>query len=123
MAADGKVYIADGTNIRQVDENGIITTVIGHQHHRTSTWRPMPCPASDGADASVPIDQVQLNWPTELAISPLDGALHVVDDNVVLKLTNDGRVRVVAGRPMHCPPQHGKQVRKIDYPAPIWQKC
>jgi hypothetical protein len=31
VGVDGKVFIADGTNIRQVDENGIITTLIGNQ--------------------------------------------------------------------------------------------
>jgi len=109
VAADGKVYIADGTNIREVDEHGIIRTIIGHQHHR-STWRPMPChdgsqdDNSNNGGGSMPIDQVQLNWPTELAISPLDGSLHIVDDNVVLKVTEDGQVKVVAGRPLHCPP-------------------
>ena len=111
VAADGKVYIADGTNIRQVDENGIIRTIIGHQHHR-STWRPMPCGQEGNEEAgggSMPIDQVQLNWPTELAISPLDGSLHIVDDNVILKVTNDGQVKVVAGRPLHCPPPRARQ--------------
>ena len=41
---------------------------------------------------------------SELAISPLDNSLHFIDDNVVLKLTSDGRVSIVAGRPLHCPP-------------------
>ena len=72
----------------------MISTVVGHQRHR-STWRPLPC------EGATPADEVQLNWPTELAVSPLDGALHFVDDNVVLKLTDDGRVSVVAGRPLH----------------------
>ena len=85
VGADGKIFVADGTNIRQVDENGIITTLIGHQRHR-STWRPMPCGGSNGGGGSMPINEVQLNWPTELAISPLDGSLHIVDDGVVLKV-------------------------------------
>ena len=34
----------------------------------------------------MPINEVQLNWPTELAISPLDGSLHIVDDGVILKV-------------------------------------
>ena len=54
----------------------------------------MPC-ADSGA---IPLARdVQLNWPTELAVSPLDNALHFIDDNVVLKMTNDGRVSIVAG--------------------------
>ena len=37
VAPDGKTFLADGSNIRMVDEEGIITTVIGHQHHRSET--------------------------------------------------------------------------------------
>ena len=106
VGVDGKIFIADGTNIRQVDENGIITTLIGNQNHR-STWKPMPC------EGALPLDEVQLNWPTELAVNPLDGSLHFIDDNVVLKLTNDGRVKVIAVRPLHCPPKARRhQVRQ-----------
>ena len=46
----------------------------------------MPCGGSNGGGGSMPINEVQLNWPTELAISPLDGSLHIVDDGVVLKV-------------------------------------
>ena len=60
----------------------------------------MPCEGTTLAS------EVQLNWPSELAISPLDGTLHFIDDNVVLKLTSDKRLTVVAGRPLHCPPPH-----------------
>ena len=78
-----------------VDEFGVITTLAGHQHHR-ATWKPMPCAGS------LPVEEVQLNWPTDLAINPLDGSLHFIDDDMVLEITADGRVRVVAGRPLHC---------------------
>ena len=47
-----------------------------------------------------------LKWPTALAINPLDDTLHIVDNNMVLKLTPDGMVVVVAGRLLHCPPNH-----------------
>ena len=82
-----------------VDEFGLIRTLIGHQHHR-ATWRPLPC------SGSLPAAEVQLNWPTDLAVSPLDGALHFIDDSMVLKLTKDGRVQIVLGRPLHCHPSH-----------------
>ena len=36
------MYIADGNNIRMVDEFGTISTLAGHQHHR-ATWKPLPC--------------------------------------------------------------------------------
>lgn len=49
--------------------------------------------------------QVHLRWPTDLAINPLDNSLHIVDDHMILQLTPDGRVKVVAGRPLHCQPR------------------
>ena len=97
IGPEGRVYIADGNNIRMVDERGLMSTLAGHQHHRAS-WQPLPCLGS------LPLQEVQLNWPTDLAISPLDGTLHVVDDSMVLQVTADGRVRAVAGRPLHCHP-------------------
>ncbi len=81
-----------------VDENGVMHTVVGHQKHRAANWKPMAC------DTAVPVGDVQLNWPTDLAINPLDGTLHFIDDNMVMQLTNDGRIKIVAGRPLHCPP-------------------
>lgn len=42
IAVDGTIYIADGTNIRAVDQKGIIHTLIGnHGHH--NHWIPIPC--------------------------------------------------------------------------------
>ena len=48
--------------------------------------------------------QVQLSWPTEVAVNPLDGTVHFIDDAMVLQLTKDGRVQIAAGRPLHCHP-------------------
>ena len=42
IAADRTMYIADGTNIRMVDDQGIIHTLIGHHGHKTK-WKPLPC--------------------------------------------------------------------------------
>ena len=107
IGPDGKVYFADGNNIRMVDENGIMHTVVGHQNHR-SNWKPIPC------DKAVSVDEVQLNWPTGLAINPLDGTLHFIDDNMVMQLTNDGRIKIVAGRPLHCPPPPNSNFQQDD---------
>ncbi|XP_063927987.1 teneurin-a isoform X7 [Zophobas morio] len=95
IAADKTMYIADGTNIRAVDPKGIIHTLIGnHGHH--NHWSPIPC------HGALPANQAQLQWPTGLALSPLDGSLHFVDDRLVLKLTADMKIKVVAGTPLHC---------------------
>ena len=52
------MYIADGNNIRMVDEFGTISTLAGHQHHR-ATWKPLPCvgtiPISEVSFIFVPI--------------------------------------------------------------------
>ena len=47
------MYIADGNNIRMVDEFGTISTLAGHQHHR-ATWKPLPCVGT------IPISEVRL---------------------------------------------------------------
>lgn len=44
-----------------------------------------------------------MHWPTAVAISPLDNSLHILDSNMVLRLTQNGRLVRVAGYPQHCP--------------------
>ncbi|XP_022536740.2 teneurin-1 isoform X2 [Astyanax mexicanus] len=90
----GSVYFVDGTTVRKIDK-GIITTVMG-SNGLTST-QPISC------DTHMDISQVRLEWPTDLAISPLDNSLYVLDNNLVLQVSEAGLVRVVAGRPIHCP--------------------
>ncbi|KAA0190905.1 Tenascin major-like isoform X1 [Hyalella azteca] len=98
VSSEEVVYFADGTNVRAVDSDGIISTVIGTHRHR-SHWQPLPC------SGTLPVDDISLRWPTSLAVNPLDESLYVLDDHHVLRLTHDRRIKVVAGRPLHCPPQ------------------
>jgi teneurin len=72
-----------------------VTTVIGNHMHK-SHWKPIPC------KGTLKVEEVHLRWPTELTINPLDNTLHIIDDHMILQLTLDGRVKVVAGRPLHC---------------------
>ncbi|CAH1124665.1 unnamed protein product [Ceutorhynchus assimilis] len=95
VSNDNVLYFADGTNIRMVDRDGIVTTVIGNHMHK-SHWKPLPC------EGTLNIEEVHLRWPTELAMNPLDNTLHIIDDHMILQLTTDGRVKVIAGRPLHC---------------------
>ncbi|GFR19459.1 teneurin-m [Trichonephila clavata] len=95
ITKDGEIYIADGTNIRYVDTKGIIHTLIGDYFHKS--WRPIPC------YVTLSLSQVNLRWPTELSINPLDGSLHILDDHLVLRVTPDNRLKVVVGRPLQCP--------------------
>ena len=76
VGADGSLFFADGTNIRMVDPFSIITTLVGNNLHK-SHWSPFPCVGT------VSRERVQLRWPTELAVSPLDGSLHFIDDHMV----------------------------------------
>ncbi|XP_056229066.1 teneurin-3 isoform X4 [Seriola aureovittata] len=98
---NGMIYFVDGTMIRKVDRNGIISTVLGSND--LTSARPLTC------DTSMHIRQVRLEWPTDLAINPMDNSIYVLDNNVVLQITENRQVRIVAGRPMHC------QVPGIEY--------
>ena len=42
IAADRTMYIADGPNLRVVDPDGVIHTLMGHHDHKTR-WRQLPC--------------------------------------------------------------------------------
>ncbi|EAT48576.1 AAEL000405-PA, partial [Aedes aegypti] len=95
ISSDNVLYFADGTNIRMVDRDGVITTLIGNHMHK-SHWKPVPC------EGTLKIEEMHLRWPTELTINPLDDTLHIIDDHMILRMTPDGRVRVIAGRPLHC---------------------
>ena len=60
--------------------------------------------ASYGCDGGYLLcHQVTLKWPTALAVNPLDNTLHIVDDDLVLKVTSYHYLVVVAGRPAYCP--------------------
>ncbi|ERE88158.1 teneurin-3 isoform 1 [Cricetulus griseus] len=105
MAIDknGLIYFVDGTMIRKVDQNGIISTLLGSND--LTSARPLTC------DTSMHISQVRLEWPTDLAINPMDNSIYVLDNNVVLQITENRQVRIAAGRPMHC------QVPGVEYPV------
>ncbi|NXX27520.1 TEN1 protein, partial [Nicator chloris] len=90
----GFIYFVDGTMIRKIDEKGVITTIIG-ANGLTST-QPLSC------DSGMDITQVRLEWPTDLTVNPLDNSLYVLDNNIVLQISESRRVRIIAGRPIHC---------------------
>uniref|UniRef100_A0A8D0CGR6 Teneurin transmembrane protein 1 n=1 Tax=Scleropages formosus TaxID=113540 RepID=A0A8D0CGR6_SCLFO len=97
----GFVYFVDGTLIRKINDKGMIMTVIG-SNGLTST-QPLSC------DARMDISQVRLEWPTDLAINPMDNSLYILDNNIVIQVSESNQVRIVAGRPIHC------QVPGIDH--------
>ncbi|XP_051790160.1 teneurin-2 isoform X2 [Erpetoichthys calabaricus] len=98
---NGLMYFVDATMIRKVDQNGIISTLLGSND--LTSVRPLSC------DSSMDVSQVRLEWPTDLAINPMDNSLYVLENNVILRITENHQVSIIAGRPMHC------QVPGIDY--------
>lgn len=38
--------------------------------------------------------QVRLEWPTDLAVNPMDNSLYVLENNVILRITENHQVRV-----------------------------
>ncbi|XP_013877523.1 teneurin-1 [Austrofundulus limnaeus] len=97
----GVVYFVDGTTIQKINERGLLSTVIGS--NGLMSTQPLSC------DARMDISQVRLEWPTDLAINPLDNSLYILDNNIVLQVSESLQVRIVAGRPIHC------QVPGIDH--------
>uniref|UniRef100_A0A4W3GQK6 Teneurin transmembrane protein 3 n=1 Tax=Callorhinchus milii TaxID=7868 RepID=A0A4W3GQK6_CALMI len=98
---NGLMYFVDGTMIRKVDQNGIISTLLGSND--LTSARPLTC------DTTMHISQVRLEWPTDLTINPMDNSLYILDNNIVLQITENHQVRIAAGRPMHC------QVPGVEY--------
>ncbi|XP_063784294.1 teneurin-2 isoform X4 [Pseudophryne corroboree] len=98
---NGLIFFVDATMIRKVDQNGIISTLLGSND--LAAGRPLSC------DSSMDITQVRMEWPTDLAVNPMDNSLYVLENNVILRITENHQVSIIAGRPMHC------QVPGIDY--------
>lgn len=95
ISVDKTMYISDGKNIRVVFQNGKIDTLIG-THSTHHNLKPIGCLSP------YLVSEVELHWPTKLALSPLDSTLHIVDDSQVLRLTPDLRLSIIAGRSMQC---------------------
>ena len=109
ISVDKTMYISDGKNIRVVFQNGKIDTLIG-THSTHHTLKPIGC------ISPYLVSEVELHWPTKLALSPLDSTLHIVDDSQVLRLTPDLRLSVVAGRSIQCSdPLNHTQAQKTKF--------
>ena len=109
ISVDKTMYISDGKNIRVVYQNGRIATLIG-SHFNHHILKPIGC------NSTYLANEVELHWPTKLALSPLDSTLHIVDDSQVVRLTPDMRLQVVAGRSMRCSePLNTTQAQKTKF--------
>lgn len=92
----GRMYIADGHNIRLVDLDQRIYTLLG-DYGQQSSHKKYPC-----SSEPIPMHKFVPKWPQDIAINPVDETLHILDDNVVYRVTQDKRVQIVAGRLNHC---------------------
>lgn len=90
-----RMYIADGPNVRMVNTDNKIYTVLGG--YAAIRHTKYPC-----SGEPVPMHKFVPRAPVDLAINPIDDTLHLLDDNVVYKITQDKRVQIVAGRLAHC---------------------
>ena len=96
VSSQGDVYFADGTTVRMMEaRTGHLVTLI-KPHLQNNHWKPLPC------EGTLSLEEATLRWPTELAVNPLDNSVHFIDDNIVMKVTENGHLKVVAGRPLHC---------------------
>ncbi len=98
VAADGTAFISDGRSLRIVSPSGVIDTLLGSAAGARVSGPPKPLPCRRIFE----VRDVQPQWPTKLAIDPVDGTLHLVDDTLVLRLTSDMRAHVVAGKSPLC---------------------
>lgn len=48
--------------------------------------------------------QVRLEWPTDLAVNPMDNSLYVLENNVILRITENHQVRVQTAPPASAEP-------------------
>ena len=100
----GRMYIADGPNVRMVDVDQKIYTILGD--YGATRHTKFPC-----SGEAIQMHKFFPRGPVDLAMSPIDDTLHILDDNVVYKITQDKRVQIVAGRLSHCMPN--EQVQQI----------
>jgi RHS repeat-associated protein len=100
VGPQGTVYLADGKVIRQISSDGIISNYIGLAE--PVGCAPPGCP--DEISGEVPRDQAYFNWPTDIVVKQDDETLLITDNNVLLEVTRNGRVRLSAGRSPYVRP-------------------
>jgi hypothetical protein len=75
VSVDRSVFLSDGKLLRMINAQGVINTLVGgptSHHHLAGVGCGL---------ASYLASQVELHWPAQLAVSPLDNSLHIVDNN------------------------------------------
>ncbi|XP_040569424.1 teneurin-m [Lepeophtheirus salmonis] len=104
IASDGTIYLADGRSLRRIN-NGIINSISGSEDSKIYEWRP---PFSE-CDVNWQTRDLDLRWPTDLALNPLDeNTLIYVDDGDVFEYIIDSSV----ARPLFAAPTWCSDVSK-----------
>lgn len=94
-----KIQFSTKFVFRIVNSEGVIDTLIGDKESQSGPPKPPECKRIFTGG------KIKLQWPTKLALSPLDNTLHIVDDAMVLRLTPDMRLQAVAGVSPLCDKQ------------------
>ena len=85
--------MADGARIRVVDLNtGLITTLAGKTSSHWGEDQTGSKPVCTGSMTASP--DHAFDWPTDLALNPVDGQLHVLDGGDVFAVSETGHVRI-----------------------------
>ena len=106
---NGIMYFIDGSKIKSLSSDDVITTVIGDE----AEYKPMDC------RGTYSFEETRFYWPTSLVINPVDNSVHVLDEGVVYKLTQFGTVEVVAGVPFGCDYEINKRFIRLQSPIDI----
>lgn len=61
---------------------------------------------------SVSAFQVRLEWPTDLAVNPMDNSLYVLENNVILRITENHQV-CIARPDQHCAAKTIRTVARV----------
>jgi len=113
FSSDNSMYFSDGTSVRRINRRGVIYTIVSASLNNHKL-KPFNCDYLNNeidlklssllhSPSRLSARKIKLNWPTQLAINPLNNLLYILDEgHVVYELTADHRLRVVVGRPAHC---------------------
>lgn len=82
---DGEMVFVDGSSLRMVNIEGVVSTLAGERKF-LGDWKPSSCGSNTIAA------EANFNWPTNIAISPLDETITLIDHGSILQVTPDKQV-------------------------------
>ena len=88
-----KLYIADGHRIREVDLNsGVISTLAGKTSINWGEDQTGSKPVCAGW--KTPSHDHQFDWPTDMALNPIDNSIYVLDGGHIVSVSHDKNIQV-----------------------------